>query len=420
MHSDTYLQQRQSPCKYDTAWHIYKVIPVAIPRQTEQRLNALLASFPAVALLGPRQVGKTTLARAVADRLGPRAVYLDLELPEHRARLEDAARYLRAHQERLVVLDEIHRAPQLFRVLRGAIDERRRAGRQAGHFLVLGSASMDLLRQSGQSLAGRLSYLELTPFLATEAREGGAEERLWSRGGFPGSFLAADDAPSYQWRRAFIRTYLERDIPELGPRIPAETLRRFWTMLAHSQGGPLNAARLAAGLGVSGHTVARYLDLLVDLLLVRRLPPLYQNVGKRLVKSPKIYVRDSGIAHALLDIRSHEQLLGHPVAGPSWEGYVVENLIACAPAWTQALYYRTAAGAEVDLVLEFSLTDRWAIEIKRGIGAAPSRGFHAACDDLRISRRFLVYPGGERYALDRRTTALPLEALMGDLAGLAK
>ena len=390
-----------------------------VPRLAAPRLRRVLRRMPAVALTGPRQCGKTTLARALAQRLKPAPVYLDLEREPDRAALADPELYLREHAGRLVVLDEIQRAPELFRTLRGAIDDRRRAGRGAGHFLVLGSASMALLRQSSESLAGRIAHLELTPFLAREAPRR-AGERLWVRGGFPGSFLAAGDAASYAWRLDFVQTYLERHIPALAPRVPAETLRRFWTMLAHSQGGPLNAARLAAGLGVSGHTVARYLDLLVDLLLVRRLPPLYQNVGKRLVKSPKIYVRDSGIAHALLDIRSHEQLLGHPVAGPSWEGYVVENLIACAPAWTQALYYRTAAGAEVDLVLEFSLTDRWAIEIKRGIGAAPSRGFHAACDDLRISRRFLVYPGGERYALDRRTTALPLEALMGDLAGLAK
>ena len=300
-----------------------------IARTAYLRVKELLAAFPAVALLGPRQAGKTTLARALADALPTRAVYLDLELPSDRAKLSDPELYLSAHEDRLVILDEIQRAPDLFQVLRGIIDQRRRKDIRAGEFLLLGSASMDLLQQSAESLAGRIAYLELTPFILPEVQSLGppAMDRLWVRGGFPDSYLAADDLASFQWRMAFIQTYLERDVPALGPRVPAETLHRFWRMLAHNQGQLLNAARLAAGLGVSGQTVARYLDILVDLLLVRRLQPWTANLAKRLVRSPKVFVRDSGIVHALLGVTDQEQLLGHPVVGSSWEGFVIENLL---------------------------------------------------------------------------------------------
>ena len=390
-----------------------------VPRLAAPRLRRVLRRMPAVALTGPRQCGKTTLARALAQRLKPAPVYLDLEREPDRAALADPELYLREHAGRLVVLDEIQRAPELFRTLRGAIDDRRRAGRGAGHFLVLGSASMALLRQSSESLAGRIAHLELTPFLAREAPRR-AGERLWVRGGFPGSFLAAGDAASYAWRLDFVQTYLERHIPALAPRVPAETLRRFWTMLAHSQGGLLNAARLAASLGVSGQSVARYLYLLVDLLLVRRLAPWHANAGKRLVKAPKVYVRDSGIVHALLGLRTRDEVLAHPVAGPSWEGYAIENLIASAPAGTQATFYRAATGAEVDLVLELSWGKRWAIEVKRSLAPALTKGFHSGSEQVGAVRRFVVYPGEERYALDRKTAAVPLEELMRELAALAK
>ena len=260
-------------------------------------------------------MGKTTLARLIAD--GKESVYLDLENSHHIRKLADPLRYLSAHEKRLVVLDEIQRAPGLFEILRGIIDEGRRRGSGTGLFLMSGSASATFLRQSAESLAGRIAYLELCPIDVLEL-DSADPRRLWVRGGFPPSLLQETEDGSFTWRGELIRTYLERDIPQLGPRIPATTLRRFWTMLAHSQGQVLNASRLARSLTVDGKTVARYLDLLVDLLLVRRLPPYPANLGKRLVKSPKIYVGDSGLLHALLGLVDMEALLSHPVAGDSW------------------------------------------------------------------------------------------------------
>lgn len=387
-----------------------------IARRLFSAVEAALSCQPAVVLLGPRQVGKTTLALALAQARP--SVYLDLELPAERQKLADPELYLRGHQDELVILDEIQRLPNVFETLRGLIDQGRRRGRRAGRFLLLGSASLDLIRQSSETLAGRVAHLELTPFDALEV--GGsaqAIERLWLRGGFPESFLAADDAASLAWRSAFVRSYLERDIPQLGPRIPAETLRRFWTMLAHLQGSVLNAARVGGGLGLSGQTVARYTDLLVDLLLVRRLGPLHRNAGKRLVKSPKVYVRDSGIVHGLLGIPSTEALFGHPVVGPSWEGFVVETLLDAAPSHVAGSFYRTQAGAEIDLVLEFAGGDLWAIEIKRGLAPKLTRGFHFARGDLEPTRSFVVYSGEERYPMAENVEAIGLRDLVAELAG---
>jgi predicted AAA+ superfamily ATPase len=380
-------------------------------------LRQLLGEFPAVAILGPRQVGKTTLAlELIRDR--PAATYLDLESPADAAKLADPTVYFDAHADQLVVIDEVQRAPALFAVLRGVIDRRRRAGQRVGQFLLLGSATGALLAQSAESLAGRIAYLELQP-LATVEVPAAQAQRLWVRGGLPESFVAASDAASLRWRQQFIATYLERDIPQLGPRIPAETLRRLWTMLAHEQGQPVNAARLAASLAVSGQTVARYIDLLSDLMLVRRLRPWAANEGKRLVRTPKVYVRDSGVAHALLGLADFDDVIGHPVAGGSWEGWVIENLLAVAPPGMQAFYYRSAAGAEIDLVLDGPKRQRWAIEIKRSSAPAVSRGFHSAAADLKATARFVVHAASESFPLSNEVRATTLADLQRALIELA-
>lgn len=380
-----------------------------IRRAVESEVRGRLRHMPAVALLGPRQVGKTTLARAIAGERGPGALYVDLERPADRRRLEDADAYLRAAGRKLCVVDEVQRAPGLFEILRGVIDDRRAAGDRSGHFLLLGSASIDLMRQASESLAGRIAHVEMQPVdVADAAASGIAKEDLWVRGGFPESLLAAGDAESLLWRTDFVRSYLERDVPMFAPRMPAETLGRLWTMLAHGQGTPLNAARLASGLGVSPPAVARYVDLLVDLLLVRRLRPWSGNVGKRLVRSPKTYVRDSGIVHALLGLGGLDHLLGHPVAGPSWEGFALENLVSAAGPLRAPCFYRTQNGAEIDLVLERGGAVEMAVEIKRSPAATLSRGFHAACDVLRPREKYLVHGGADRGPRPGGVTAIGL------------
>lgn len=387
-----------------------------IPRRTRNQVITALQRQAAVVLLGPRQVGKTTLAIEIAaDRP---SLYLDLESPEDRHKLAQPALFLEHYESRLVVLDEIHRAPEIFQTLRGLIDQGRRRGYRTGRFLMLGSASMDLLRQSGESLAGRVEYVDMGPLNALEVSEQqrGLHE-LWMRGGFPDSLLARDARDSLAWRKNFIRTYLERDIAQFAARVPAETLQRLWTMLAHNQGTLLNASRLASGLAVTVPTVTRYIDLLVDLLLVRRLPPLHANVGKRLVKSPKVYVRDSGLLHALLGIESYAELAGHPVVGSSWEGHVIEQLLAAAPERTQASFYRTAAGAEIDLVLDLpGRRGRWAIEIKRSLASRLQRGFHHARTDIDPSRCFVVYDGTQRFPLAADIEAVNVRHLALELA----
>lgn len=384
-----------------------------IKRALTQELATAIAQAPAVALLGPRQVGKTTLALEVGQQFN--ALYLDLESEQDRARLAQPELYLAGQQDKLVILDEVHRAPGLFPVLRGLIDSARRTGRTAAQYLLLGSASLDLLKQSGESLAGRISYLELAPFNVLETPQLSLDT-LWLRGGFPDSLLAADAGFSLRWRQDFIRTYLERDIPQFGRRIAAETLRRFWTMLAHHQGGLLNTAQFARNLGVDAKTTASYLDLLVDLLIVRRLPPWHVNLGKRLVKSPKVYVRDSGLVHALLNIGDMDTLLSHPVIGQSWECFVIENLLVAAGEQTQGYFYRTGGGAEIDLLLERPNGRLWAVEIKRSLAPKLERGFHAACADLQPEKKFVVYPGEQAYPMAPDIEAVPLTELAKRLA----
>lgn len=388
-----------------------------ISRNMESVLRTRLAGVvPAVVLLGPRQVGKTTLARKVAADWPGGAVYLDMERPADRRRLDDADAYLRAQNGKLVVIDELQRAPDLFAVLRGIIDDRRAAGDRFGHFLLLGSAALELMRQSAETLAGRVAYLEMGPVDVLEADAASIDaQTLWVRGGFPESLLAQGDVASLDWRRDFIRSYLERDVPMFAPRMPPQTLGRLWTMLAHQQSGLLNQARLAAGLGVSAPTVTRYTDLMVDLQLVRRLSPWSGNVGKRLVKAPKIYVRDSGIVHALLDLETWNDVLGHPIAGPGYEGFVIENLIQCAgPRW-RPYFYRTHDGAEIDLLLERGGQPKIAIEVKRSSAPTLDKGFGIACDDLKVLQRYVVYPGEDTYPVRHGAQAIGLAALARQL-----
>ena len=379
-----------------------------IERDRKAEVDRLLDGNPAVVLTGPRQVGKTTLAHRIASERD--AVYLDLERPRDLARIADVEQYCEIHADKLLVLDEVHRSPGLFAPLRGIIDRRRRSGRRTGQFLFLGSASIDLMRQSGETLAGRVAYCELHPLSVSETG-GGERLRLWHRGGFPESFLARTDERAFDWRLDFIRTYLERDVPALGPRIPAETLRRFWTMLAHNQGQTFNAASFARGLDVNGVTIGRYLDLMVDLLLVRRLPPWTSNLGRRLVKAPKVYVRDSGICHALLGIETLDELLGHPVVGGSWEGFVIENIVGALPRRASWGCYRTAGGAEVDLVVDMGAGEIWAVEIKRSTAPSVSKGFHSACEDLKPKRKLVVHGGDESFPLARDVEAVALSRI---------
>ncbi len=383
-----------------------------IKRRVEKTVAEYLRRSPAVALLGPRQVGKTTIALNLAEK--GNAIYLDLERRLDLEKVKDIESFHSGNQGKLLIFDEVQRLPDVFAPLRGIIDQERRKGNKTGQFLFLGSASIELLQQASESLAGRIAYVELYPIdlLEFDKEDADAINTLWLRGGFPESLLASSDKYSIEWRRDFIRTYLERDVPLLGPRIPAETLERFWTMLAHNQGSVMNAAHLARNLDVSAVTIARYLDLMVDLLLVRRLQPWTFNVGKRLIKSPKIYVRDSGITHALLNIGKSNDLAGHPVVGGSWEGFVIENLLSVINLPVRAFYYGTPAGAEIDLILEFGLNDRWAIEIKRSSLPVLSKGFYEACDVVKPDQKYVVYSGNDEFAIGKDVTAISLKGLM--------
>lgn len=385
-----------------------------IKRTLQAQLKSALARSPAVVLLGPRQVGKTTLAlQTVADA---DSLYLDLESERDRAKLSEPERFLPSLHDQLLILDEVHRVPGLFPILRGQIDQARREGRRSGLYLLLGSANLDLLRQSGESLAGRVAYLELAPLALNEVGVD-AQDRLWLRGGFPDAFLAANDADSAAWLGDFVRTYLERDIPQFAPRVPATTLRRFWTMLAHEQGGLFNASRLGRSLGIDARTVNNYVDLLCDLLLLRRLHPWHGNVSKRLVKSPKVYLRDSGVLHCLLGLDSMPALLGHPVLGASWESFVIENLLRSAPVSVQPHFYRTAAGAEIDLLLAWPNGKTWALEIKHSLSPKPRKGFYQACADLQPERRLLIYPGADDYPIGNDVDVVSVGTAMGMVGG---
>ena len=430
-----------------------------VRRQIAGSLRQALGAMPAVALLGPRQVGKTTLAKQLARSLSAEpllahpidpagalsdsasesarvneALYLDLESPDDLLKLNDPVGFLRDHRDKLVIIDEIQRAPDLFKVLRGLIDANIDATHNIGsiprrnaQFLLLGSASMELMRQSSESLAGRIRYLELTGFHQLEIQSHTADaavdqpspsfdSRLWLRGGFPAAYLAPDDAMAMDWLEDLIRTYLERDIPQLGFRIPATRLRRLWTMLAHLQGSVINVSKLASNLDVSAKTVQHHLDLLVDLMLIRRLNPWHSNIKKRLVKSSHYYIRDSGLLHRLLGIDDHQALLSHPVLGKSFEGFVVENVLSVLPRRAKAFFYGTAAGGEIDLVLELSATETWAIEIKYGRAPKIPKHFRRLADDLGASERIIVYGGNDCFPIKGGGQVMGLSALMQALS----
>ena len=389
-----------------------------IERWITKKLKKTIQLFPAVALLGPRQVGKTTLALAISRVCN--SIYLDLESPEDLAKLHEPLSFLPGHSDKLIIIDEIQRAPDLFMTLRGLIDKNRQAGRQGEQFLLLGSASMDLLRQSSESLAGRISYMTLGGFNILEVPHASPHDlyKLWLRGGFPNSYLASSDAESMEWLEMLIRPYLERDVPQMGFRVPSGRLRRLWTMLAHLQGETLNYLKLGGNLEVDGKTVSHYLDILVDLLLVRRLHPWYENVKKRLVKSPRFYIRDSGMLHRLLGIADYDALLSNPVLGKSWEGFVIDNILSILPSYIESYYYRTSSGAEIDLVLKLSSRELWAIEIKHGLVPQIKSGFHQAAEDINATRKFVVYGGDDEFPMKKDTTVTSLAKLMTRMKNL--
>lgn len=378
------------------------------------RLNKHIAQVPAVALLGARQVGKTTLAQSISE--GCDAVYLDLESPEDLLKLSDPGSFFKAHSDKLVILDEIQRAPDLFMVLRGIIDQNRRQGRSAGQFLLLGSASMDLLRQSSESLAGRIRYLEMGGLnLLETGADQDLRQALWLRGGFPDSYLAANDDASMDWLEDLIRSYLERDVPQMGFRVPAIRLRRLWTMLAHLQGEPVNCSKLGGNLEIDSKTVSHYIDILTDLLLIRRLEPWHSNVKKRLVKSPRFYIRDSGIHHRLLGIDQYDALLSHPVLGKSWEGFVIENIHSVLPRRAETYFYRTAAGAEIDLVIKMPSSEIWAVEIKYGVAPKLGKHYHQTCKDVGATRKYVIYGGDDEFSIGQDATVISLTKFMEKL-----
>ncbi|MEW6077874.1 MAG: ATP-binding protein [Thermodesulfobacteriota bacterium] len=384
-------------------------------RQIQAEIEEKLLNFPAVAVLGPRQCGKTTLALTIVKKLG-RALYLDLEKPSDQRKLQDPELFFQFQNDNLICLDEIQRQPELFPVLRSIIDERG----ANGQLLILGSASRDLIKQSSESLAGRIAYIELTPFTLPEVAETAdkgpvAIMKLLVRGGFPRSFLAKTAKESFDWRENFIRTFLERDIPQLGFSIPAHSLGRLWQMLAHVHGQVLNSSKLGESLGVSHTTVRKYIDLLSQTFMIRTLPPFEANLKKRLIKSPKIFIRDSGILHALLGIQNIDDLLGHPVYGSSWEGLAIENILTCGRGWHPA-FFRTSTGVEIDLILTKG-KKAVAFEFKASAAPTVGKGFWMALSDLNINEAWVIAPVKEAYPIKKNVMVAPLDYALNRLQG---
>lgn len=374
-----------------------------IKRKIKDNIIKSLKTYPIVGILGSRQVGKTTLAKTVKEMVRTDAVYLDLELPSDLNKLQDAELYLRQFEKSLVIIDEIQRMPSLYPLLRALVDQNRIGGR----FLILGSASPELIRHSSESLAGRIIYHELSPLNIFET-DAGKFNNLLLRGGYPNSYLAKNDEESFIWRESYIKTYLEMDIPQLEIHIPAMQLRRFWTMLAHNHGQLWNASKIASSLGISAPTVRRYLDILESTFIVRQLQPYHTNTKKRLIKSPKVYIRDSGLNHALLRIKTFDDLIGHPSAGASWEGFVIEQIVSLLPENSPYYFYRSNAGAEIDFLYFDQQNNPVPIEIKYSLSPAVSKGFWNAYEDLFCKRGYVIYPGSETYPIGKNVTALPL------------
>lgn len=388
-----------------------------IKRAITEKLYKALQTMPVVALIGPRQVGKTTLAQEIGERIGKPSTYLDMELDSDFNKFSDPEAFLSRFHNELLIIDEVQRKPDLFRILRGLVDIRKKAGERSGHFLLLGSASRDLLQQSSESLAGRIRYMELSPFSFRELHDhdpsGFNTEKLWLRGGFPDSYLASSDEESWNWRSDFISTYVERDIPLMGPAVSSTRLKRFWTMLSHYHGQQINFSELGRSLEVSHTTIRNYLDTLTDFYMVRQIQPWSGNTRKRLIKSPKIYIRDSGLLHRLLNISGIDILLGHPAIGASWEGFVLESIITQLDDKWQYTYYRSSGQAEIDLVIETPLREIWAIEVKRSIAPKLTRGFYEACQDIQADKKFVIYSGSERYPMPYETEVLGLSEFLG-------
>ena len=380
------------------------------PRQISNRILKRLKEMPAVALLGPRQCGKSTLARFLLSSIDD-TLYLDLERSSDRMKLQDAESFFNANSNVLICLDEIQRVPDIFPLLRSIIDER---GKNS-QFIILGSASRDLIKQSSETLAGRIAHLELTPFIIKELMELDNFDlnMAWLRGGYPKSYLANDTTSSLEWRFDFIRTFLERDIPQLKTGILPERINRLCQMCAHIHGNTLNYTALASSLGISDNTVRSYLELLSGSFIVRLLPPFYKNNKKRLVKSPKIFIRDSGLLHALLNIETFNDLLGHPVYGPSWEGFVIENILAQLKPNVKASFYRTEKGAEIDLILDKG-ERRIAIECKATPSPNVSRGFWNAIEDISPDHAWVIGFIDKPYPLQSQTTVLSLQDFLKD------
>lgn len=373
-------------------------------RSAEARISQLASYFPVVAIVGPRQVGKTSLAQRIQATLQTTSLYLDLENPEDLIRINDPSLFLDQHSDKTVILDEVQLKPDLFPVLRGVIDRNRRPGR----FILLGSASPDLIRDSSESLAGRIAYHELTPFTLDELPTEIHLNEHWWRGGFPDSLFAPDDELSRIWRQQFIRSYLERDLPLLGLSADPVLIGKLWRMLAHLTGDLMNYDSLSRALGISGPTVKSYLNFLEAAYLIRQLPPYFSNSRKRLVKSPKIYVRDTGVLHQLLGIPDFFQLTGHPAIGRSWETYVIEQISAICPDWAELSFYRTHQGTEADLVVLKGGKPYAVIEIKYSSAPKPTKGFFISLEDLGPEKQFIIAPVSSSFSYSENVKVLAL------------